>query len=75
MTGSYLGLVSAFLAETSTRLMLPYWARHFSASAMTAFWTIVGITSGAVLASGVWLQRRNRGIVATYRTMVERPEL
>ena len=70
MTGSYLGLVSAFLAETSTRLLLPLWIRYFPGSAVTAFWLIVALTSALVLAGGIFLQRRNRPITARYLALV-----
>lgn len=58
MAGSYMGLAAAFIAETSTRLLLPIVAeRTEGGSIWIAFWTLVAAATALSIGAGVWLMR------------------
>ncbi len=58
MAWSYVGLVAALFAETTTRFIMPALEPRLSGSAMwPAFWTVVIAASVGVFAVGVWLIR------------------
>ncbi|MBT5900662.1 MAG: DUF2306 domain-containing protein [Opitutaceae bacterium] len=58
MCWSYVGLLAAFVAETSTRLAMPYLEARFAGFSYGIFWTIVGVASAAVMfAGGLWIER------------------
>ncbi len=52
MSWSFVGLLAAFGAELSTRLVLPYLIAHYEDFDRTAFWTMVGVVSALVLFIG-----------------------
>ncbi|GAB5558715.1 MAG: hypothetical protein SynsKO_03620 [Synoicihabitans sp.] len=59
MCWSYVGLLAAFVAETSTRLAMPYFEERFEDFSYGIFWTIVALASAAVmLGGGLWIRRR-----------------
>lgn len=66
MAGSYMGLAAAFVAETSTRLLMPWVAGRYEGTAVwVVFWSAVAVTSLATIGAGVWLLRtRMEGAVA-----------
>ncbi len=58
MAGSYMGLMAAFVAETSTRVLMPYLTERLEpAAAWTSFWAVVTIASVATIGGGVWMIR------------------
>lgn len=58
MAWSYVGLVAALVAETSTRLVMPALAATLERSAMwPMFWTVVTLASLGVFGAGAWLIR------------------
>jgi uncharacterized membrane protein len=64
---SYLGLCAAFVAETATRIAMPYLVRHYHIHSMTWFWMIVGVCSFGVIYAGMWLMARNQKLVAKFQ--------
>jgi hypothetical protein len=64
MTWSYVLLCAAFFAEIATRIMMPYFTRHFGFHSGLLYGAIVGFTSIVVIAFGWQLVERNRRIVA-----------
>ncbi len=66
MSGSYIGLCAAFVAETSTRVVMPYLREHHGVESFGWFWVIVGVATFVVVAVGQSLMRRNRTIVQGY---------
>lgn len=59
MAGSYNGLMAAFVAETSTRWLMPLVAPHVTTrGAWIVFWVAVALASAATIATGVWLTHR-----------------
>lgn len=54
MSWSYVGLIAAFVAETSTRVALPYLATKYADFSMGLFWLIVGTASALV----IWIGAR-----------------
>ena len=68
MAWSYVGLVAAFVAETSTRFVMPMVADTLEARSLVwLFWTVVGVVSFLVGWVGWWLIR-TRLPVALERT-------
>jgi uncharacterized membrane protein len=62
MAWSYVGLVAAFVAETSTRLVMPALESTLERSAMwPAFWIVVALVSFGVFGAGAWLIRTRLG--------------
>ncbi len=59
MCWSYVGLLAAFVAETSTRLAMPFLVARFEGFSYGIFWTIVGVASAAVTLAGRSLIRRH----------------
>lgn len=58
MAGSYLGLMAAFVAESSTRFVMPRVAEYLDGPRLWGvFWTLVAVASCATVAVGVWLIR------------------
>lgn len=58
MAGSYMGLMAAFVAETSTRVLMPILVERLEpAAAWTAFWAVVAVASTATIGGGIWLIR------------------
>lgn len=58
MSGSYLGLMAAFAAESLTRLVMPRVATLLEGNVLWAvFWGSVVIASLAVFGMGMWLMR------------------
>jgi len=67
MCYSYIGLCAAFVAETATRVVMPYLVDHYHIRSMTWFWVIVGVVSAGVFYAGTWLMERNKNLVAKFR--------
>ncbi len=58
MAGSYMGLAAAFVAETSTRLLMPWVATQAQGTTLwVVFWSAVAVASTATIGTGVWLIR------------------
>lgn len=58
MAGSYMGLAAAFVAETSTRLLMPIVAaRAETGTAWIVFWTVVAVATALTMGVGVRLIR------------------
>ena len=62
MCGSYIGLCAALVAETSTRVLMP-WLHDRGVRSFGWFWAIVGAVTFAVVWAGQVLMNRNRGIL------------
>lgn len=58
MAGSYMGLAAAFVAETSTRLLMPWVAARYEGSTVwILFWSAVAVATAITIGAGVWLIR------------------
>ena len=66
MCYSYMGLCAAFVAETTTRIVMPYLVSHYQIRSMALFWIIIGACSFGVFRAGRWLMERNRSLVAKF---------
>ena len=77
MTWSYIGLFAALIAESSTRILMPYLHDHYGIRSFGWFWGIVGAATFIVFSTGQYLVKRNRGILKGYsealRTRTEAP--
>lgn len=67
MAWSYIGLVAALLAETSTRLGMPWVVATFGRSSLGVFWGIVAVVTCAVCAFGAWQVRANRDRIRSWK--------
>jgi uncharacterized membrane protein len=67
MCYSYIGLCDAFVAETATRIVMPYLIAHYQINSMGWFWVIVGSCSFGVFVVGKWLIERNKQLVAKFQ--------
>lgn len=65
MSWSYIGLVAALAAETSTRLIIPYLREQFGVRSRALFWLLVFGMTGVVSAVGAVLVRRNQRLTKT----------
>jgi uncharacterized membrane protein len=59
MTWSYAGLMAAFVAESGTRLVLPFLRARGVEFSMGLFWAVVGLLSFAVIFTGRVLINRH----------------
>lgn len=57
---SYIGLCAALVAESSTRVVMPYLRDQYGVTSFTWFWAIVGIATFVVVCVGDFLMKRNR---------------
>ena len=57
MAGAYMGLMAAFVAETSTRLIMPALAPYLEGAGWAVFWSVVAVASLSTIGVGVWLIR------------------
>ena len=77
MTWSYTGLCAALIAESSTRIVMPYLRDHHAVRSFGWFWGILAAATFVVVATGQYLEKRNRGILKGYsealRTRMEAP--
>ena len=77
MTWSYTGLCAALIAESSTRILMPYLRDHHGIRSFGWFWGILAVATFVVIAAGQYLEKRNRGILKGYsealRTRMEAP--
>lgn len=65
MAWSYVGLLAAAVSETATRFLMPILAPRLGETAMVAFWTLVGVSTFAVVfAGGRIIKHRLPGAVA-----------
>jgi uncharacterized membrane protein len=67
MCYSYMGLCAAFVAETTTRIVMPYLASHYQIRSMAWFWIIIGVCSVGVFYAGTWLMEQNKSLVARFQ--------
>lgn len=67
MCYSYMGLCAAFVAETATRIVMPYLASHYQIRSMAWFWIVVSVCSFGVFFAGRWLMERNKSLVARFQ--------
>jgi len=67
MCYSYMGLCAAFVAETTTRIVMPYLVNHYQIRSMAWFWIIIGVCSFGVFYAGRWLMERNKSLVARFQ--------
>lgn len=63
MCYSYLGLVAAFISETTTRILMPYLVEQYQVRSMLPFWVIVGTCTAVIIYAGVRLIERNKTLV------------
>jgi uncharacterized membrane protein len=66
MSWSYIGLFAAFIAETATRVGMPYLHQNFGIRSFGWFWLLVGIATFAVVYVGAFLLQKNRVILQRY---------
>ena len=66
MCWSYVGLCSAFVAEATTRVVMPYVSQHYGLKSPGLFWTVVAVASGLVALPGWYFVERNRHLVARF---------
>ena len=66
MTWTYTGLFAALVAESSTRILMPYLRDHHGVRSFGWFWGIVGAVTFLVFSTGQYLEKRNRGILKDY---------
>ena len=71
MTGSYIGLCAAFIAESAARFLMPYLHDDLGVRFFGWFWVIVGIATFIVVAVGQSLVQRNRARLTGYRSPQE----
>jgi len=57
MAWSYIGLMAAAVAETSTRFILPALAPRLEGGGWTIFWSLVGGSTFLVVGIGVWITK------------------
>lgn len=72
MAGSYMGLAAAFVAETSTRLLMPWAAARFEGTTVWVFfWSAVAVATAVTIGTGVWLirTRMEAAVAATPEAM------
>lgn len=67
MSYSYLGLCAALIAESATRILIPYLQNSYGVRSFGWFWGIVGIVMFAVVGVGQFLIKRNRAHLTGYR--------
>src|SRR5262249_10497575 len=67
MCYSYMGLCAAFVAETTTRIVMPYLVGHYHIRSTAWFWVIVGVCSFEVFYAGKRIMERNKGLVARFQ--------
>ncbi|MBI2808684.1 MAG: DUF2306 domain-containing protein [Planctomycetes bacterium] len=65
---SYMGLCAALVAESATRVVMPYLHDYHGIRSFGWFWVIVGIVSFAVVYVGLFLMQRNRERLTGYRS-------
>lgn len=63
MSWSYIGLCAALVAESATRVLIPYLRDKYGLRSFGWFWALVGIASVVVVGVGQALMRRNRKLV------------
>ena len=66
MCASYIGLVAAFVAETSVRILMPYLENSYGVTSFGWFWALVGIATFVVVWIGQILMQRNRASLKGY---------
>jgi len=67
MCFSYMGLCAAFIAEATTRIVIPYLASHYQIRSMTWLWAIVAVSAFGIFYAGVLLMERNKSLVAKFQ--------
>jgi uncharacterized membrane protein len=67
MCYSYMGLCAAFVAETATRIVMPYLVAHYRIRSMAWFWVMVGVCSFGVFYAGRRLMERNKSLIAKFQ--------
>jgi uncharacterized membrane protein len=63
MNWSYIGLVSAFAAEMTTRVIMPFAYHHYGIRSMGLFWGLVGGASFVITIGGAVLMKKNQRLV------------
>jgi uncharacterized membrane protein len=66
MSWSYIGLFAAFIAETATRVGVPYLYQHHGVRSFGWFWAIVALTTFGVCFLGGHLVGSNRSALKRY---------
>ncbi len=67
MCWSYVGLCSAFVAEATTRVVMPYVYGRFGLHSMSLFWIMVAVASCAVTIPGAYFVERNRKLIKVFQ--------
>ncbi len=67
MCFSYMGLCAALIAETTTRVVLPYLASHYRIRSLAWLWAIVGVSAFGVFYAGILIMERNKSLVAKFQ--------
>jgi hypothetical protein len=60
MNWSYIGLVSAFAAEMTTRVIMPFAYHHYGIRSMALFWGLVGGATSLITIGGAVLLKKNQ---------------
>lgn len=63
MSWSYIGLVSAFAAEMTTRVIMPFAYHQYRIRSMVLFWVLVGGATSLITTGGAFLLKRNQPLV------------
>jgi uncharacterized membrane protein len=63
MNWSYIGLVSAFAAEMTTRVVMPFAYHHYGIRSMALFWALVGGATLLITVGGAILLKKNQSLV------------
>jgi uncharacterized membrane protein len=67
MCYSYMGLCAAFVAETTTRVVMPYLVSRYHIRSMALFWIIIGVCSWVVFYAGRRLMERNKSLIPKFQ--------
>lgn len=62
MNWSYTGLVSAFAAEMTTRVVMPFAYHHYGIRSMALFWGLVGGATLLITVGGAVLMKKNQAL-------------
>ncbi len=66
MNWFYIGLVSAFAAEMTTRVIMPFAYHHYGVRSMGLFWGLVGGATVLITSGGALLMKKNQPLLVRY---------
>ncbi len=73
MSWSYIGLVAAFAAEMTTRVIIPFAYHRYGIRSMGLFWGLVGGASFLIAAAGAFLVKKNEKLVLRHSRIGHKP--